>query len=103
MSDSNAVNNLITAYYNIKSASRETDVLLRNIYLKTSVFRDEFYTIIDVITLAAYEMMTLFWVVCWLFFCGGAYQHCSNEGLLYSNPPNGVPSFISRGAPHQAA
>jgi hypothetical protein len=22
---------------------------------------------------------------------------------LYSNPPNGVPSFISRGAPHQAA
>jgi hypothetical protein len=21
----------------------------------------------------------------------GAYQHCSHEGLLYSNPPNGVP------------
>jgi hypothetical protein len=39
-----------------------------------------------------------------IFFCfgGGAYQHCSHAGLLYSNP-NGVPSFISRGAPHQAA
>jgi hypothetical protein len=33
----------------------------------------------------------------------GAYQHCSHEGLLYSNPHNGVPSFISRGAAHQAA
>jgi hypothetical protein len=22
-----------------------------------------------------------------MFFCGGAYQHCSHEGLLYSNPP----------------
>jgi hypothetical protein len=32
-----------------------------------------------------------------------AYQHCSHEGLLYSNPLNGVPSFISRGAAHQAA
>jgi hypothetical protein len=33
-------------------------------------------------------------------FGGGAYQHCSHEGLLYSNPPNGVPSFISRVAAH---
>jgi hypothetical protein len=38
-------------------------------------------------------------VVC---FDGGAYQHCSHEGLLYSHP-NGVPSFISRGAAHKAA
>jgi hypothetical protein len=30
----------------------------------------------------------------------GAYQHCSHEGFLYSDPPNGVPSFISRGAAH---
>jgi hypothetical protein len=39
-----------------------------------------------------------------LFVCfgGGAYQHCSHEGLLYSHP-NGVPSFISRGAAHPAA
>jgi hypothetical protein len=39
-----------------------------------------------------------------LFVCfgGGAYQHCSHEGLLYSHP-NGVPSFISRGAAYQAA
>jgi hypothetical protein len=35
-------------------------------------------------------------------FGGGAYQHCSHEGLLYSHP-NGVPSFISRVAAHQAA
>jgi hypothetical protein len=33
----------------------------------------------------------------------GAYQHCSREGLLYSNSPDGVPSFIPRGAAHQAA
>jgi hypothetical protein len=40
---------------------------------------------------------------CCCGFDGGAYQHCSHEGLLYSNPPNGVPSFISRGAAHQTA
>jgi hypothetical protein len=32
-------------------------------------------------------------------FGGGAYQHCSHEGLFYSHP-NGVPSFISRGTAH---
>jgi hypothetical protein len=31
---------------------------------------------------------------------GGAFQHCSRTGLLYSDP-EGVPSFISRGAAHQ--
>jgi hypothetical protein len=41
----------------------------------------------------------LFDVVC---FGGGAYQHCSHEGLLYSHP-NGVLSFTSRGAAHQVA
>jgi hypothetical protein len=39
-----------------------------------------------------------------LFFGGGgAYQHYSHEGLLYSNSPNGVSSFISIGVAHQAA
>jgi hypothetical protein len=35
----------------------------------------------------------------------GAYQQCSHEGLLYSNPPppKGVPSIINRGSAHQAA
>jgi hypothetical protein len=36
-------------------------------------------------------------------FSSGAFQHCSHEGLLYSYPPTGVPSFISRRAPHEAA
>jgi hypothetical protein len=40
---------------------------------------------------------------CCYCFGGGVYQHCSHEGLLYSKPRNGVPSFISRGAAHQAA
>jgi hypothetical protein len=35
-------------------------------------------------------------------FRGGALQHYSHIGLLYSDP-KGVPSFISRGAAHQAA
>jgi hypothetical protein len=35
-------------------------------------------------------------------FHGGALQHYSRIGLLYSDP-KGVPSFISRGAAHQAA
>jgi hypothetical protein len=34
-------------------------------------------------------------------FRGGALQHYSLNGLLYSDP-KGVPSFISRGATHQA-
>jgi hypothetical protein len=33
----------------------------------------------------------------------GAYQHCSHEGLLYSNPSSGVLSLISRGSAHQEA
>jgi hypothetical protein len=41
-------------------------------------------------------MMT---IVCFVCFSGGAYQHCSHEGLLYCHP-NEVSSFISRGAAH---
>jgi hypothetical protein len=37
---------------------------------------------------------------CCCCFGGVAYQHCSHEGLLYSHP-NGVPSFIPRGAAHK--
>jgi hypothetical protein len=40
-------------------------------------------------------------VVC---FGGGAYQHCSHEGLLYSNPPHWSSVIhLQRGAAHQAA
>jgi hypothetical protein len=35
-------------------------------------------------------------------FRGGALQHYSRIGILYSDP-KGVPSFISRSAAHQAA